>query len=239
MKFSAVTLLGFLAAGAMAGSDDIVKKSASKCSKTIWEPAACKPIDYDDKRDTSDLEVRDEELGARGYGYGYPPQICKKKCPDSKVKCTKYGWANGYPRYEGSFSTSVDCKKGGDYTITGTVGPCKYGSKDDCLTVIYKGGYWPTDHKISYLGIYESAYGPKSVKKLNANAFCYGDKCTVPVSKISGYPSLCDSKYYVAVDAGRCPTEPYGKTLDKVTYVKLDIDCVGKKVCKASCCNTY
>ncbi|KAL6413760.1 hypothetical protein AUP68_03287 [Ilyonectria robusta] len=234
MKFSAITVFGFLAAGAIAGGDDY--KKSNKCSKIIWEPARCKPIPYGDKRD---VEEREAEAEADYGDYSYPSKVCHMKCPDKKAKCTKYGWDYSYARYEGSFDVSVDCKKGGDYKVTGVVGPCEPGSKDDCLTVTYKGGYWPSDKKISYLGIYPSPSGPKSLKKLNANAYCFGDKCTIPFSEIGDHGDLCGDKYYIAIDAGRCPSEPYGqKSADKISFVKLEIECIGKKTCQSWCCKT-
>ncbi|KAK7429220.1 hypothetical protein QQZ08_004230 [Neonectria magnoliae] len=238
MKVSVIALLGFLAAGVIAGGDDDYKKS-DKCKKIEWEPAQCKSY-YDGKgpRGVSDMEERGE--------YSYPPPVCKKKCPKDKVHCEEYGWAKGSPRYEGNFFQAVDCKKGNDYKVSGTLGPCGYGSKKDCLVVKYSGNYWPADKKTSYLGVYErKSDGVAHYSKLNYNGYCYGDKCTVPVEKLPGYPKLCGDTLYVAVDTGRCqnPYSDYGygkkKEVDKISYVKLEIECTGKKECKKSCCKVY
>ncbi|KAF7545738.1 hypothetical protein G7046_g9488 [Stylonectria norvegica] len=223
MKFQSLFFASFLVAGAVASPTP----GEQQCQKYTYNPPQCPHCPYQSMqpRDTSDIADRElSELFERG---GYPN--CQKQCPDNKKQCKKYSWDQNV-QYSAYHEQTVYCGKGYSYEVIIKLEPC---GKDYCLNVYYQDKY---NNKQYYCGVYQGQQSNENPDSLDDNGYCHGNKCSVPVEHLPGYPNICGKTYWVGIDSSRCYNGGGKMGQHWLKYVPVKIECQRHKKCTEYCC---
>ncbi|CAM1504776.1 Fc.00g023670.m01.CDS01 [Cosmosporella sp. VM-42] len=247
MKFQALAFVTLLVAGAVAapGNQPPPPPPPPKCQKFDYVPPMCPYCPYNpnhpralddlvERDESTEFDERDEDIDPRDAteilerGYPPPPPVCKKPCPYDKKVCKEYDHKTYYYGYGEKY---VQCGKY-SYKVVIKIENCGDGQ---CLNVYYND---EGNNKRHYMGCYNNGPQNDSPDQLNYNSYCLGNKCSVPVKNLPGYPNICGKTIWIGIDSSGCyKNNKYGNGQKKYsTYVPVQIQCKYQKVCKEYCC---